>query len=88
MDRFLITDKINASVYTGLDGDILSKLWRGFTFTVSGLSVTKDRNLPEIVIGDVTVPSLPSGAEYAYRVSALGVGIIAKNDFFVKRFYC
>lgn len=79
MKRFVIPSKLTASVYDMLDGDILGKLWRGFTFTVSELSVSKERKLPQIVIGDAAVPTLPRGAEYAYHVGERGVGITAEN---------
>ena len=79
MNRFLILDEMTATGYKELDKDTLSKLWRGFTFTVSELYVKTERDLPEIVIGDAKSPDLPIGAEYAYKVSALGAAITAKD---------
>lgn len=80
MRRFIIKEKVYASVPRKLDNETLRNMWRGFTFKQSELVTTADLGEScTLMIGEPNVPELPSDSEYAYRVCECGISVRAKD---------
>jgi len=83
---FRLPRQVAAVCHPGADFSILKKLWKGFTFTKSTLSLTPcDQTVWSM--GKIEVPMLPSDAEYAVTVTQSGACVIANNQNALMRGY-
>ncbi len=80
MKKFYIGDKVTASVCEEFDNESARLAWRGFTFTASELETKAELGKSNtFIIGNMPVPTLPSDAEYVYRVCECGIALRAAD---------
>ncbi len=85
-DLFRISQNERMTCPKSMQTDITKNLWKGFTFGKSALSFFQGVG-NVLTVGDATVPTLPSDAEYAVRVEQGGFGITAASDQALTRAY-
>ncbi len=79
MDRFFnFSNNVNAYADKSMINKTVVSLWNSFCMTNSELTLKEGKSLA-FTIGDVNVPTIPSGSEYALEVSKNGVAIAGKD---------
>lgn len=79
MEKYFYFDaNISAKCDARMINGTTQKLWNSFCVGVSKLELSQGEN-NTFVIGDVTVPVLPDGREYAISVVEEGICIVAKD---------
>lgn len=80
MERFIISNRIAASVCAEFGNESIKNVWRGFTFGQSELvAEPTSKQAYSVTVGTSPLPSLPADKEYAYRVTASGIALRGKD---------
>lgn len=76
--QYMLKENETAVAYSKMDNATVKNLWRGFTLTMSDLTVTPCEDFI-FRIGTTPVPSLPAGKEYALTADENGMAVAGRD---------
>lgn len=76
--HYLFGTAVTARVDPAMDNETVKKLWSGFCFGCSALTMGPGA-INTFVVGEASLPMLPAGKEYALSVTQDGIAVVGRD---------